>query len=108
MNLITIIIKKKQKKKKTKKKTKKKEDNREVAYRSEEGGCRDDCGLRVAAFTLSHSLALFGGSFQIPFPYISFSSQDDVVLHHASSSSPNFHGILYIYIYTFHNLINIF
>ena len=98
MNLITIIIKKKQKKKKTKKKA----DNREVAYRSEEGGCRDDCGLRVAAFTLSHSLALFGGSFQIPLSYISSPLKTTsfcTMPHHQAQIFTVFYIDIYIYIY---------
>ena len=102
MNLIIIIRKRKKNKKKKKKKKKKKEDNREEAYRSEERGRRDDCGLRLAAFSHFHILFFFfGGSLQIPFPHtISLSSsrrrrfpflnfppepghQNDVVLHPA-------------------------
>ena len=69
MNLIIIVRKRKKKKKK-------KEDNREEAYRSEERGRRDDCGLRLADSPISiHPFFFFGGSLQIPFPHtISLSS----------------------------------
>ena len=72
MNLIIIIRKRKKKKKK------KKEDNREEAYRSEERGRRDDCGLRLAASPIPYSLFFWRESpDSFPSYDLSFFSQDD-------------------------------
>ena len=71
MNQIIIVRKRKKKKKK--------EDNREEAYRSEERGRRDDCGLRLAASPISILSFFFWRESPESFPSYDLSvfSQDD-------------------------------